>query len=62
VDPFGAGAESLACLLGGVHGAGHPAGEMDRDDVVAGREDRLVYLEEVADRRLRRRGEVRRRA
>ena len=44
---------SRACC-GGADGARHAAREVDRDDLVAGVEQRLVDLEEVADRRLRR--------
>ena len=40
-------------LGGGADGAGDPAGEVDRDDVVAVREQRLVDGDEVADRGLR---------
>ena len=43
-------------------GAGDAAGEVDRDDVVAGLEQRLVDREEVADRRLRGRRQRRCRA
>ena len=53
-------------LRGRADGAGDAAGEVDRDDVVAGRQQRLVDGEEVADRRLRgrrqRRGSSRSRA
>ena len=45
-------AEMVARLLGRAHGARHPAGEMDRDDLVAGVDERLVDGEEVADRGL----------
>ena len=44
------------------HGAGDAAREVDREDVVAGLEQRLVDREEVADRRLRRARQRRRRA
>ena len=53
VHALGPVAELLAGLLGRADGARHPAGEVDRDDVVAGVEQRLVDREEVADRRLR---------
>ena len=38
------------------------AGQVDRDDVVSGRGERLIDLDEVADRRLRGRRQLRRRA
>ncbi len=40
-------------LRGGPDGAGDATREVDRDDVVAGSQQRLVGGEEVADRRLR---------
>ena len=51
-------AELLAGLLGRADGARHAAREVDRDDVVAGVEQRLIDREEVADRRLRGRRQV----
>ena len=53
VHPLGALAELFASLLGRSHRARHPAREMDRDDVIAGVEERLVDRQEVADRGLR---------
>ena len=50
--------ERVARLLGRAHRARDPAGEVDRDDVVAALEQRLVDGEEVADRRLRRARQV----
>ena len=50
--------ELLARLQRGVVRARHRAREVDRDDVAAGVEQRLVGGEEVADRRLRRRRHV----
>ena len=45
-------AEQRVRLPRGLDGSGDPAGEVDRDDVVAGLEQRLPDGEEVADRRL----------
>ena len=57
MNPIGSGAELLTCLLGCADGAGHPARQVDRDDVVAIVEQRFVDLKEVTDRGLRGRGE-----
>ena len=52
MDPPGMLAELLARLLCGGHRAGHSAGEVDRDDLVALLEQRPVDRQEVADRGL----------
>ena len=54
VHALGCLAELLPRLLRRVDGPGKPAGEMDRDDLVAGGDQRLVDREEVSDRGLRR--------
>ena len=45
--------QPLARLVRGLEGAGDPGGDVDRDDFLAGVEQRLVDGEEVADRGLR---------
>ena len=54
---LGAVAELLARLARGLDGARDAAGEVDRDDVAARVEQRLPDGEELADRRLTRRGQ-----
>jgi hypothetical protein len=64
-DPPGVGpalGQLVARLLGRADGAGDAAGDVDRDDVVAALDQRLVDGEEVPDRGLRRRRELARRA
>ncbi len=58
VDPLGVVAELVACLLGRPDRPRHAARQMDRNDVFAAIEDRLVDREEVADRGLRGRGQL----
>ena len=56
VDPLAALVfldQPLARLVGGLEGAGDAGRDVDRDDFPAGVEQRLVDLEEVADRGLR---------
>ena len=56
MDPLAALAfvdQPLAGLAGGLEGAGDAGGDVDRDDLAAGVEQRLVDGEEVADRGLR---------
>ena len=63
LDPAVAAAlvEQRLGLRRGADRARDPAGQVDRDDVAAGREQRLVGGDEVADRRLRGRRQRRRR-
>ena len=56
VDPLAALAfvdQPLARLVGGLEGAGDAGRDVDRDDLLAGVEQRLVDGDEVADRGLR---------